>query len=96
MTAITPELLMRYADGEVNLPERQFVEERLSADREAQELLAVFLAQRGCVAAAFSRADDAQAWAASNARLISPWSSAVAASVKPNVVVGFCLWPPPF
>ncbi|MEL6962309.1 MAG: RT0821/Lpp0805 family surface protein [Pseudomonadota bacterium] len=58
MTAITPELLMRYADGEVTLPERQFIEKHLPADQEAQELLAVFVAQRGRVAAAFSDVDD--------------------------------------
>jgi surface antigen len=58
MTAITPELLMRYADGEVSLPERQFVEERLPTAPEARDLLASFQSQRVQLPAAFKDDDS--------------------------------------
>jgi surface antigen len=53
MTALTPELLMRYADGEISLPERQLVEERLPSDPEARALWASFQSQRALLPAAF-------------------------------------------
>lgn len=58
MTAITPELLMRYADSEVSLPERRLIEAHLPADAEARALLAAFQAQRDQLPAAFSSAGE--------------------------------------
>ena len=60
MTTLEPELLMRYADDEVSLPERRLVEERLPADPEARNLLASFRTQRHLMPAAFNIADDDQ------------------------------------
>ncbi len=57
MTVITRDLLMRYADGEASLPERQFVEECLPADPEARDLLASFQRQSLRLTAAFSDSD---------------------------------------
>lgn len=54
MTTIDPELLMRYADGEVSLPERRLVDERLPTDPEGQALLASFQGQGVCLQAAFT------------------------------------------
>jgi surface antigen len=58
MTALTPELLMRYADGEVSLPERQLIEERLPTDPEARDLLASFQHQKTLLPATFSCKDS--------------------------------------
>ena len=58
MSALTPELLMRFADDEVSLPERRFVEQRLGADANARDHLATFQDQRACLPAAFALADD--------------------------------------
>lgn len=58
MNAIDPELLMRYADDEVSLPERKRVEERLAADPGSRALLADFRIQRGLLPAVFAEMDD--------------------------------------
>lgn len=58
MSAIDPELLMRYADDEVSHPERRSVEERLGADPNARDLLATFLEQRARLPAALALAED--------------------------------------
>ena len=54
MTIITPELLMRYADGEASLPERRIVEECLPVDPESRDLLTAFQAQNRRLSAAFT------------------------------------------
>lgn len=58
MNAIDPELLMRYADDEVSLPERKRVEERLAAEPKSRALLADFRIQRGLLPAVFAEMDD--------------------------------------
>jgi len=57
MKTIEPELLMRYADGEVSLPERRWIDERLPADPEGQALLASFQTQGVRLPAAFAMAE---------------------------------------
>lgn len=56
MSTIDPELLMRYADNELSLPERRLVEDRLRTDPDAQALAASFQVQRSRLQAAL--ADD--------------------------------------
>lgn len=58
MNAITPELLMRYADGEVSLPERHRIEKHLAADSGARDLLTTFQTQSALLPAAFAEAAD--------------------------------------
>lgn len=46
MSTIDAELLMRYADNEISLPERRLVEDQLKIDADARDLLATFRDQR--------------------------------------------------
>lgn len=58
MNAITPELTMRYVDGEVSPHERRFVEDHLPADPEARGLLTSLQGQQALLPAAFIENDS--------------------------------------
>lgn len=58
MSTIDPELLMRYADDELGLPERRLVEEKLRTDPKAEALVATFQGQRERLSAALMTTDD--------------------------------------
>lgn len=56
--SINPELLMRYADNEVSLPERRFIEEELSGNPEQTTLVAAFRDQRDQLRLALGADDE--------------------------------------
>ncbi|MEM8949992.1 MAG: hypothetical protein AAGA21_19305 [Pseudomonadota bacterium] len=58
MSTLDPELLMRYADNELNLPERRLVEEKLRTDPEAEAIVTAFRNQRSLLPAAFEMVND--------------------------------------
>lgn len=59
MSGITPELLMRYADGEVSMLERQNIEKRRCWDQDVDHLAATFRDQRIRLQAALTEQDEA-------------------------------------
>lgn len=58
MSTIDPELLMRYADNELSLPEHRLVEDKLCTDPDAQALVTAFGGQRVLLQAALAAGDD--------------------------------------